>query len=194
MTISRDTVIENAFGGRFVDTITGNNANNTLRGNAGNDKLEGGAGNDTLNGGADNDTLFGQNGNDSLFGETGNDKLYGQAGIDRLTGGAGKDTFYFRAYSDSGDIKSKADIIFDFSVTQGDRIDVTALDANVRTATNDAFIYRSSGQFTGRAGELRVEKLASDTYVYCDNDGDKVAEFVIRLDDPISLNKACFLL
>ena len=194
VTIARDTVIENAFGGRFADTIIGNNASNTLRGNAGNDRLEGGAGNDKLYGGANNDTLFGQNGNDSLFGEAGDDKIYGQAGIDRMTGGAGKDTFYFRAYSDSGSTKSKADVILDFSVSQGDRIDVMALDANVKTAANDAFIYRSSGQFTGKAGELRVEKLASDTYIYCDNDGDKVAEFVIRLDDPISLNKACFLL
>ena len=50
--IAFGTVIENAVGTGFNDTIIGNSAGNLLRGGAGNDFLLGGAGADTLNGGA----------------------------------------------------------------------------------------------------------------------------------------------
>ncbi len=58
LSISRESLVENAIGGSGVDTLIGNAAVNTLRGGAGNDRLIGGAGIDTLNGGANNDTIY----------------------------------------------------------------------------------------------------------------------------------------
>lgn len=52
LTIAQGTVIENATGSGFNDTIRGNSANNLLRGGGGDDRLEGGGGNDVLDGGS----------------------------------------------------------------------------------------------------------------------------------------------
>ena len=99
--------IEDAFGTKFKDTVTGNGVANLLRGAEGDDKLlgmagndklfgeagkdhlEGGAGNDTLDGGADTDNLIGGDDNDTLLGGAGDDILEGQKGVDILNGGAG---------------------------------------------------------------------------------------------------------
>lgn len=61
------SLIEDAFGGKGHDTITGNAAKNTLIGNAGNDKLFGLAGDDLLVGGVGSDTLSGNLGNDRFL-------------------------------------------------------------------------------------------------------------------------------
>jgi Ca2+-binding RTX toxin-like protein len=57
LSIARGTIIENAIGGDFADTIIGNAVDNVLTGNGGNDTLTGGAGNDTFK-----DTAAGHNG------------------------------------------------------------------------------------------------------------------------------------
>ncbi len=49
------SLIENAIGTAFADTLTGNQASNTLTGGGGDDRLNGGTGADTTNGGAGND-------------------------------------------------------------------------------------------------------------------------------------------
>ena len=83
--------IENVFGGKLADTISGDAAENSLSGGDGDDTLDGGAGNDTLDGGADNDILFGGAGDDSFIGGAGNDTFFiGEAG-DVVSGGAGND-------------------------------------------------------------------------------------------------------
>ena len=97
--IGYGTVIENAEGSRFNDTIVGNSANNIINGNGGNDFISGGGGNDRLSGGA------------------GNDVLYGGGGRDTLTGGSGRDTFLFAERPNNG----SADVITDFTVGE-DRI------------------------------------------------------------------------
>ncbi|MDR6754942.1 hypothetical protein J2Y48_000215 [Mycoplana sp. BE70] len=51
-----------------------------------------------------------------------------------------------------------------------------------------------TAHFTKKAGQLRYEKKASDTYVYGDTDGDGKANFVLHFDDAIKLTKADFLL
>jgi Ca2+-binding RTX toxin-like protein len=67
-------------------------------------------------------TLAGGDFNDTLNGMGGNDQLYGNGGNDTLTGGAGADTFHFR---DIG--PASVDTITDFSVAQGDRLDLSGL-------------------------------------------------------------------
>ncbi|HLD67341.1 MAG TPA: type I secretion C-terminal target domain-containing protein, partial [Pseudomonas sp.] len=99
-------------GGAGQDILLGSTGADTLNGLAGHDRLEGGAGNDTLNGGI---------GNDLLIGDAGNDILLGGIGNDSLIGGTGADTFVWK----SGDTGS--DVIKDFNIAQGDRIDLHEL-------------------------------------------------------------------
>lgn len=168
-----------------IEQLTGSNYADKLYGNAGANLLSGGAGNDILDGGA---------GNDVLDGGAGNDVLYGGAGADDLTGGAGADTFTFKALADTTVAVSGRDTIFDFSGTGGDRIDLSAIDANTAASGNQAFTYVGTAAFTGKAGELRYVKAASDTYVYGDVNGDGKADFAIHLDDAVSLAKGYFVL
>ena len=88
---------------------------------SGNDILHGGEGNDILLGGGGNDILNGGLGDDILYGGTGNDILTGGAGNDTLSGGAGRDTFIWLKGDDGHDV------IKDFNVEQGDRIDLSDL-------------------------------------------------------------------
>ncbi|WP_436041195.1 M10 family metallopeptidase C-terminal domain-containing protein, partial [Rhizobium sp. LjRoot98] len=96
--------------------------------------------------------------------------------------------------ADSTVAVSGRDTIFDFSGTGGDRIDLSAIDANTAASGNQAFTYVGTAAFTGKAGELRYVKAASDTYVYGDVNGDGKADFAIHLDDAVSLAKGYFVL
>jgi Ca2+-binding RTX toxin-like protein len=155
---------------------------------------KGGIGADVLEGGSGKDTLQGLGGNDTLKGAAGADTLYGGAGADDLYGGAGADTFQFKALSETTVAASGRDTIFDFSAAAGDRIDLSGIDANTKTTANDAFSFVGTKAFSGKAGELRYEKQASDTYVYGDVNGDKKADFAIHLDDAITFEKGYFVL
>ncbi|APG88016.1 alkaline phosphatase (plasmid) [Sinorhizobium americanum CCGM7] len=41
---------------------------------------------------------------------------------------------------------------------------------------------------------MRYDRAASDTYIYSDVNGDKNADFAIRLDDALTLQKGYFVL
>jgi Ca2+-binding RTX toxin-like protein len=64
-----DTIsgIENVFGSKFNDTLTGNSGDNKLYGFDGDDTIHGGDGKDTLDGGTGTDHLFGDAGDDTLI-------------------------------------------------------------------------------------------------------------------------------
>lgn len=174
--IAVGTVIENARGGRFSDTITGNGAANTLYGMAGNDKLIGGSGADKLVGGS------------------GGDKLTGGSGGDDLYGGDGADTFIFKATGDSKTTSSLRDVIFDFVKSDGDRIDLSAIDAKSSVSGNQSFIYIGSDSYSGTKGELRVFNKNGDTFVSADINGDRSSDLMIQFDDTLSLSKGYFIL
>lgn len=177
--------VENILGGNQGDRITGSMSGNSLNGMGGNDVLMGGGGNDTISGGT---------GADKILAGAGNDKLYGGSGADDLYGGSGKDVFVFKSKADLTNSKTATDTIFDFSRTQGDKIDFTSIDANTTKSGNQAFTFIKSEGFSDKAGELRYVKKASDTYVYGDTDGNGKANFVLHFDDALKLTKADFLL
>lgn len=165
--------VKNALGGD--DTISGSKYSDVLFGYDGKDKLTG------------------NSGSDSLYGGKGDDKIIGGFGADRLFGEAGEDTFIYKSVGNSNSTGG-SDTIYDFSGKSGDRIDLAAIDANNETSKNDAFSFVGSKAFSGHAGELRVEKKASDTYIYGDTNGDKVADLIIHLDDAITMSKGFFVL
>lgn len=149
--------------------------------------LSGGSGNDVLTGGAGNDRLVGGDGDDHLSGGAGNDVLRGGPGKDILVGGAGADTFQFgKATVGSTSI----DRISDFSHAQGDKIDLSEIDANLGKGGDQAFHYIAADAFSGTAGELRYQGgiLSGDV------DGDGHVDFAIELSNASKLVAADFLL
>jgi Ca2+-binding RTX toxin-like protein len=128
---------------------TGNALNNTIVGNAGANVLNGLDGRDRVAGGAGNDVIFGGAGEDQLFGDAGNDVITSGPGADRMFGGAGADTFAFLVAPDI------SDFIGDFSRAQGDKIDVSAIDADPTTAGDQSFVFNPGGGVPA-PGELTV--------------------------------------
>lgn len=151
--------IEAVSGSRFNDKLTGDARGNIIAGNDGDDLLSGG------------------NGVDGLIGGLGVDTLVGGAGGDMLVGLDGADIFRFVALTDS---KGEGlDRIEDFQRSQGDRIDLTEIDANTRTARDDAFRFIGKAAFHGKAGELRLDVGDGATAVLADVNGDRHADLTL---------------
>jgi len=123
-----------------------------------------------------------------LVGNDGANVLQGLGGTDTLTGGAGADTFKFAAYTDSA-IDGLRDVITDFSSAQGDKIDLSMLDAMSGTTGDQAFTFIGSAEFTA-AGQLRFQ----DGVLYASNDADAIAEFSVALTGVASLSESDFVL
>ncbi|MGF6232341.1 Ca2+-binding RTX toxin-like protein [Inquilinus ginsengisoli] len=123
------------------------------------------------------DQLTGNAGVNGLWGDGGNDVLTGGAGADALKGGAGADSFAYTSTADSTVAAAGRDTINDF--TTGDRINLSAIDANGAGAGSTAFVF-GTGNFTGTAGELRVVAIPGGYQaVYGDTNGDKTADIAI---------------
>jgi Ca2+-binding RTX toxin-like protein len=88
-----------------------------------------------------------------ISGGDGNDRIEGKTGSDILLGGAGADTFVYSSIieSDIGFLRIGPDLLADFNPAEGDRIDVSAVDADSQTAGNQAFIFIGSADFTAAA-------------------------------------------
>ncbi|QZD95595.1 calcium-binding protein [Qipengyuania gelatinilytica] len=208
-------------GSAEADTLLGDAGRDEIRGNSGSDAIEGGNGNDWLFGGAGwdeirgggwSDTIYGDNGNDRLFGDYGNDRLDGGGqndfldggfgndilngswGKDTMTGGAGADTFVFERADHTGRFFGNADLITDFSQSDGDVIDLSAIDAIAGTAGDDAFTFIGSDAFSGTAGELRFFRNGGDTFLAADVDGDGSADMFIQLNGDLTMTAADFVL
>jgi serralysin len=164
-TIAHGVIIESAYGGSAADKLIGNGTGNFLSGEAGNDTISGGGGADRIQGGA---------------------------GADRLFGGSEDDMFIFRAVWES---TGRGDTIAGFD--QGaDRIRVREIDANTTIGSNEAFVFNGEGALTGEAGEIRFGKNAAYnvTVIRFDDDGDGVADMVIKLNGQINLTADDFIL
>ena len=126
---------------------------------------------------------------DSLTGGDANDTLTGGGGADRLVGGGGGDVFRFLAVTDSP-VGVLRDIIVDFKVVDGDRLDLRSIDANSLVLGNQAFVSIGSAVFSGAAGELR---LASGI-LQADVSGDGAADMEIELTGVFALGPESVLL
>lgn len=190
-------------GNALNNWIVGSDASSTLSGLGGNDAIQGGAGDDRILGGDGADNLSGNDGADTITGDAGDDRLYGGGGADSLSGGlgadtidgglgadtlsggAGADTFVFREVLGK---QGGAEHILDFSHAAGDRISLTAIDANTLTSANDTFSFIGTDAFHHKAGELRYDVQPGGLYLQGDTDGDGVADLRIILDGVTSLN------
>lgn len=132
-----------------------------------------------ITGGEGNDSLSGLAGNDTLYGGAGDDQLRGGAGLDQLFGGDGADSFIFAAKTDAGTIAAP-EVIADFERGE-DHIDLSSMDANSVARNRQAFAADIVDAFTGLAGQLRVSATAGGVIVAADLNGDRVADFAIKV-------------
>lgn len=181
-------------GGAGADTINGQAGADTLQGQNGEDNIRGDDGNDTISGGDGADRLYGDAGADTIIGGAGNDIIEGGSGIDVLTGGAGRDSFTFRAGDLAGTSALTPEIISDFRVTEGDTINLSAIDANIGTAADDAFAWLGTRAFTGKAGELHYEVKDGNVWLSGDVDGNGKADFMLELLGVTSLSASALVL
>jgi Ca2+-binding RTX toxin-like protein len=142
------------------ENATGNGLNNVIYGNNGNNLLDGLAGSDTMNGGSGADTMI------------------AGAGKDLMTGGGGLDRMVFKSLSDSGTGFAARDVINTFA--HGDKVDLSALDANSKIAGNQAFTFVQN--FSGAAGQLQWDQTAPTGYLVSgDVNGDGAADFSLQI-------------
>jgi len=76
-----------------------------------------------------------------------------------------------------------ADVIIDFTASQGDKIDLSAIDAVAGTSANDAFTFIGGDAFTGVAGQLQFK----GGVLMGDINGDMQADFAIILNNVTTL-------
>ncbi|ODT86145.1 hypothetical protein [Phenylobacterium sp. SCN 70-31] len=177
-----------------ADSFSGGSGDEIRFGRAGQDVLSGGGGNDELYGGEDRDTLSGGDGDDVLSGGPGRDRLTGGDGADTLSGGKANDVFVYTSTSESPS-GGGIDVILDFDDAGDDQVDLSAIDADVTTAGNQAFTWRGTGAFTG-PGQARVEADGADVLLHLNTDADLDPEMTIRfiLTTTASMTSGDFLL
>jgi Ca2+-binding RTX toxin-like protein len=159
----------------FLFWVDGDDGSNSLEGASTNDRLSGNAGDDVLKGSAGADLLEGGTGADRLIGGKGADLLIGGADHDVLKGGEGADAFRYEALRDNGDR------ILDFDAASGDRIDLSAIDADAGQPGDQAFAFVS--RFDGHAGQatLSYDAAHDRTVLKLDVDGDGRGDFAIAI-------------
>lgn len=148
------SLLENAIGGIFNDSITGNLANNLL------------------NGGAGHDSLFGLAGDDHLIGAAGHDLIVDGLGRTRAEGGAGRD--FIVALSGLSDLSGglEGDIIIggidDDVLTGGAGNDVLRGDAG------RGLLFGSDTLIGGDGDDLMMGGRGADAFEFTPNAGNDV--------------------
>ena len=167
-------------GNALTNVLTAGARAHYLDGGTGADRKIGGAGNATPVGGDGNDTPYDGAGADALVGRVGDDVLTGGRGADNLTGGVGADRFVFRLGNLDGN-QSTTDVFSHFSRSEGDKIDLSAFDADPTTTKPDPLIFVGSSGVTKHAGELRVETIGNYPVVFGDLKDHGVVDFTLNL-------------
>jgi Ca2+-binding RTX toxin-like protein len=208
-------------GGAHSDKIYGGDGNDTILGDSdgdwnwsitnGHDTVKAGNGNDKVYGGGGNDTLYGEDGDDILYGDdaplysgegkntldggAGKDTLVGSEGCDIFIGGTEADRFVFRTRTESDPVSNnRPDVIKDFSHAQGDKINVTDIDANNRAKGDQDFTFIGTHEFD-KIGQVRYEHRGGNTYVELNVDSyPRDAETVIMLQGIRHLKASDFIL
>lgn len=140
-----------------------------------------------------NNQLVGNGNNNTLSGGIGYDTLIGGLGRDTLDGGLDTQTDYFVFNSVAESSAAAPDKIVNFNEAY-DYVQLNNIDANVTASYDQSFSFIGTAGFTGTAGQLRYATTATDTYVYGDVDGDKVADLMIQISGVHLLTSSDFYL
>ena len=159
----------------------------------GDDTIIGSRSNDDLLGWDGDDFVSGKGGDDIIFDYKGDDILHGGLGADRLSGWTGADTYLYKSIKDSTVRGRDRDLIVNFQ--DDDTIDLKKIDARETKNKNNPFIFSGEDHFSGAEGELRYKHNKNgETLIYGDVDGDKKADFSIKLSNAVDLTADDFLL
>ena len=161
-------------GSAFKNILTGNAGDNILSGMGGDDRLEGLAGNDRLLGG------------------DGADILTGGTGTDTLTGGAGADRFDWNSSAEAGKGTAR-NVVTDFA-RGSDKLDLAGIEARADSTGKNAFNFIGETAFGGIDGQLRFIDGGSYAIIQGDINGDRIADFEIRLEGITNLSSTDFIL
>ncbi|OWJ59481.1 calcium-binding protein [Inquilinus limosus] len=185
-------------GGDGIDTVSYASSPGAVTVVMGGTSTGGDAEGDTMSGieqvmgSAFDDSITGDANANTLWGLAGNDTLTGGVGADVLKGGAGNDTFAYVSLADSTVALAGKDTVIDFST--GDKIDLSAIDADGNEGNGDTAFTFDTGAFTG-AGEIRVLAFANNRYgVYIETTGDQTPESIINVYSDHALTAADFVL
>ncbi len=130
----------------------------------------------------------------TISGNAGQNIISGGLGQDTLTGNTGADTFRFQTIEDSANFEYDADIITDFSLAQGDRIDISGIDAVASSVPDNAFVFIGSSAFSA-AGQVRFFASSGMTYVSLNTNSDlNNVELMIALTGQLTMQQSHFLL
>ena len=123
------------------------------------------------------DSITGGEGNEMLIGGAGDDVLNGGLGSDVLTGGEGSDRFVYNPFDssrdDTIDVSPYRDIITDFSSSEGDKIDLSAI--------AEDFVFIGSSDFTGARSEICFDDEILQISVSSETDTAPTPVFKIQL-------------
>jgi Ca2+-binding RTX toxin-like protein len=186
--------IEGIEGSAHDDVIYGDSADNFFQAGGGDDTLHGDAGYDRLEGGDDNDWLYGGAGYDELNGGAGADWLEGGLGAEYLAGGAGADTFVWSSTDETLPANWHSDRVVDFNAGEGDRLDLSRIDADVTTPGNQAFTFIGTAEFSGAPGEVRYVNTFQGTIIQMSTDASTAAEAWLRLSGHVTPEASWFVL
>ncbi len=166
-------------GGTDTDTLDMSAATANVTVNLGSGPLSNGTASSSQTG---NDTIWGI---ENINTGSGSDTITASNAANVMNGGAGNDTFKFTSAS-----AADGDTILGFE--PGDRVDLTAIDANVGTATDQSFTL-VTGAFTA-AGQLAVtfETRADGdfTVIQGNIDGNADADFTVEIAGHQNLTNA----
>lgn len=170
-------------GGFGQDTSLGYDGDDTIDGGDGDDFIFAGGGNDTASGGPGNDVIGGADGSDTLNGGDGNDYIRGSGGKDTKSGGPNADTFAYATLGDSRPGSATRDLILDFNPAEGDRIDLSLIDAKPKVAGNQAFTWIGWNKVLKQPGQLTASQSGSHIIVKANTDTDRTPELEIQLSN-----------
>ena len=189
-----DLIDHTAFNGNYVFNMTTGLTNFGGESYTNFENVNMGGGNDSVTGNASDNVINGGAGNDTLTGGSGNDILVGGAGRDTMSDQVGDNIYrYFNTSESTAGLYR--DVILDF--TSGfDRLDLSAIDADLNIAGNQAFTFIGTNNFSETSGEVRFFTRGSNLIlqVEINGDGNITADMEIQLNGLASISATDFIL
>jgi len=107
-------------------------------------------------------------------------------------GGAGADTFVVRQESIKTSGAIEIDVVNDLVAAQGDRLDLSAIDADSIATGDQAFHLVSS--FTHHTAEMTLKFAGGVTVLALDVDGDGRADYQMKITGDVHLDSGGWIL
>jgi Ca2+-binding RTX toxin-like protein len=142
--------------------------------------------------------------NNSIAGNDHANVINGLGGTDSLQGNGGADTFTWSSVGHTGVTEWKSDKVLDFSFAEGDRLDLSDIDADVYAPGDQAFTFIGTAAFTLNAatpentdvvpGEIRYYHADGNTYIEMQTGQSADVEGVIMLSGIVTPQASWFIL